>query len=523
MKNHVFRRTPSLLDQDAYIVPTADPHQSEYPPNCFARREYISGFTGSAGTAVITRDNACLWTDGRYFLQADDELSSEWKLQKAGLPSTPKISEWLRDSLAPGSHVGIDPLLHTANEVAELEKVLSAKEITVVLEETNLIDGIWQERPSNPTSPLRLHADKWAGESASAKLKKLRDEIRGMGADALLVSKLDDVSWLLNIRGADIECNPVPLAYAIVEMDQVRLFVSSEKVSDVVRGKLEESKVAFYEYDKVEEKSDSFIERPSPIDMPKATKNEAELAGMREAHLRDGVALAKFFAWMDALTKKGETVSEYVAGAELANFRAEQSGFFEPSFPSIVGEGPNGAVIHYRAAKDTARGIKAGSMLLVDSGGQYECGTTDCTRVYHFGGDAAQPTPFQKEVYTRVLKGHIAVDQSVWPENTPGHVLDAYARRPLWEGGLNYLHGTGHGVGAALNVHEGPQSISPRYCLDMSVKLGRNESSIQPALSTRLCCCATQWFFPPWTHTAMRDCCCLSMRENPWEAKSLSR
>jgi len=487
---------------DAYIVPTADPHQSEYPPNCFARREYISGFTGSAGTAVITRDDACLWTDGRYFLQADDELSSEWKLQKAGLPSTPKISEWLRDSLAPGSHVGIDPLLHTANEVAELEKVLSAKEITVVLEETNLIDGIWQERPSNPTSPLRLHADKWAGESASDKLKKLRDEIRGMGADALLVSKLDDVSWLLNIRGADIECNPVPLAYAIVEMDQVRLFVSSEKVSDVVRGKLEESNVAFYEYDEViegvksvvregkriafdpattsiglknaakEEKSDSFIERPSPIDMPKATKNEAELAGMREAHLRDGVALAKFFAWMDALTKKGETVSEYVAGAELANFRAEQSGFFEPSFPSIVGEGPNGAVIHYRAAKDTARGIKAGSMLLVDSGGQYECGTTDCTRVYHFGGDAAQPTPFQKEVYTRVLKGHIAVDQSVWPENTPGHVLDAYARRPLWEGGLNYLHGTGHGVGAALNVHEGPQSISPRFTNQTPLKEG---------------------------------------------------
>jgi len=484
---------------DAFVIPTADPHQSEYPPHCFARREFITGFTGSAGTAVVTKKNACLWTDGRYFLQAADELGPEWTLQKAGLPKTPKMSDWLKDNLEQGMRVGLDPFVHAANEVKELNSTLSKGGLELVLEPDNPVDEAWVDRPAFPTADVRIHPETWAGSPVPEKLKMVREEMDKHGGEALLVSKLDDVAWLLNLRGGDIESNPVFVAYAIVEKDSVRLFVDGSKITDVVATHLAPNNVHIYRYDQVVEgvkevvksgkkvmfdpvgtsvaleqaaKAGSFVEAPSPFDLGKAIKNDRELEGMKEAHLRDGAALAKFWSWMDVLTKNGETVDEYVAGGELANFRAEQVGFIEPSFPSIVGEGPHGAVIHYRASKQSARDIKAGSILLVDSGGQYDCGTTDVTRVYMFGGDEYKPTDFQKEVYTRVLKGHIALDQTIWPENTPGHVLDAYARRPLWEIGLNYMHGTGHGVGAALNVHEGPHSISPRYTNQVALQEG---------------------------------------------------
>mmetsp|Transcript_3447 Transcript_3447/g.8118 ORF Transcript_3447/g.8118 Transcript_3447/m.8118 type:complete len:777 (-) Transcript_3447:379-2709(-) len=485
---------------DAYIVPTADPHQSEYPPNCFARREFITGFTGSAGTAVITQDSACLWTDGRYFLQAADELSSAWILQKQGLKDTPTISKWLCQSLGPGSRVGIDPFLHTVREVEEFAKSFAENDIELVLESENLIDGIWESRPSVPRTEMRVHPPEWAGLGSPDKLKGIRMNMVDNSADALLVSRLDDVAWLLNVRGGDIESNPVTMAYAIVEPEGLKLFVDKHKVTDIVREKLQEVNAEIFDYAEVTAEieklansgksimydpnsisialanaakgSHHIIERNLPIDLEKAIKNDNELNGMIEAHLRDGAALAKWWAYLEAVTKNGESIDEYVAGAELENFRAEQSGFIESSFPAIVGEGPNGAVIHYRASKKSARQIKAGSLLLVDSGGQYDCGTTDVTRVFHLGGDDHQPTKFMREVFTRVLKGHIALDTSVWPEGTPGFVLDAYARRPLWEAGLNYLHGTGHGVGAALNVHEGPQSISPRFNNETPLKPG---------------------------------------------------
>jgi len=324
--------------------------------------------------------------------------------------------------------------------------------------------------------------------SAKDKLTQVFADVAAKGANSLILSKLDDIAWILNTRGSDIECNPVTLAYLIVEKDSATLYIDQDKVSssDVI-DHLNQAGVTTKDYKEIISGVNSLldgimfdpattsiavadaarkfatIETASPVDLKKAKKNEKEIQGMREAHLRDAAALTKFFSWMDIATRKGENISEYTAGAELENFRAMEEGFVEPSFPTIAGEGPNGAIIHYRADKDTARDIKAGSLLLLDSGGQYDCGTTDVTRVYHFGGDAHQPTDFQKEAYTRVLKGHIALDTAVFPEGTPGHVLDAYARRYLWEAGLNYLHGTGHGVGAALNVHEGPQSISPRF------------------------------------------------------------
>jgi len=499
-----FREKLAENGVDAYIVPTADMHQSEYAPNFLARREYLSGFTGSAGTAIVTQSDALVWTDGRYFLQAADELGPEWTLMKAGLKDTPKISEWLGKELKEGQRVGIDPYLHTINEVKDLKEALSKAGIELSLISNNLVDEIWDDQPPAPTPVARVHPPKWAGISIKEKVMGVRKSMSDAKADAFVISKLDEVCWLLNIRGGDIEANPVVLSYAIVLPDEVRLYMEPSKVTDPVREYLEkelDGNISFRDYTQVAADVEKLgaeglsilmdpssanialqnaaissggkvVEKTSPIDAPKAIKNSNELDGMREAHLRDGAALAKFFAYVDMLTKAGDTITEYEAGAESSNMRAEQEGYIEPSFPAIAGEGPNGAVIHYRAAKDTSRVIKAGSLLLLDSGGQYEMGTTDVTRVYHFGGDDHPPSPFQKEIFTRVLKGHIAVDTAVFPEGTPGFVLDAFARRDLWSAGLNYLHGTGHGVGAVLNVHEGPHSISPRFTNQTPLKPG---------------------------------------------------
>jgi len=495
-----FRTLMKEREMDAYVVPTADPHQSEYPPNCHARREYLTKFTGSAGSAVVTEDEALLWTDGRYFLQAADELGEDWGLQKQGVQGTPTISEWLSDKLKPGSNVAIDPYLHTALEVEQIEKKLAEKNINLQLVHDNLVDALWDTRPPFPTTPIRIHPPEWAGKTSTEKLAELRADMDKENADVMVLSKLDDVAWALNLRGGDIESNPVFLSYLLVLKDKVMLFVDKSKVTPTVQQHLDEIKAEVEDYDNVvgavedlakagmkimydpastsvalahaAKASPEVVRTTSPIDLKKALKNKQELDGMREAHLRDAAALCKFWAWMDLATKRGEVINEYDAGGELKNFRSEQPGFIEPSFPSIVGEGPNGAVIHYRAAKATARDIKAGSLILIDSGGQYDCGTTDVTRVYHFGGDKHQPTQEQKDVYTRVLKGHIAVDTAVFPEGTPGFVLDVFARRHLWEAGLNYLHGTGHGVGAALNVHEGPHSISPRFTNTVPLKPG---------------------------------------------------
>ncbi|CAG9464398.1 unnamed protein product [Pedinophyceae sp. YPF-701] len=500
----------------AYIIPSEDPHMSEYAPAAHERRSYISNFTGSAGTAVVTTEKALLWTDGRYFLQASEELGPDWTLMKAGTQGCPEIAEYLATELPAGAKVGVDPFLSTLSGARKLKAALEAKgkELLPVFAGGNLVDKVWgSDQPKLPETPLRVHSPEWAGETAAEKVARMQTAAKAAGASALLVTALDEVAWLFNLRGSDVDFNPVFVSYAIVSEDGAALYVNEKKITPEVAAYLKDAGVSVKPYEAVltdltqlgkagvkvmadptkaslaleaavlegvaarepaakkarangggvqaaAPPGQAFVEGDSPVAAAKALKNPVEVQGMREAHLRDGAALAQFFAWLEAEVASGREVSEVEISDVLKGFRAKQPGFFEPSFPTIAGEGPNGAIIHYRPVEGpNNRKVGKNSMLLLDSGGQYDCGTTDITRTTHFG----EPTPFQRQAYTAVLKGHIALDLARFPENVPGLALDAFARSALWQLGLNYRHGTGHGVGAALNVHEGPQSISPRW------------------------------------------------------------
>uniref|UniRef100_A0A7R9VKA2 Xaa-Pro aminopeptidase P n=1 Tax=Chlamydomonas euryale TaxID=1486919 RepID=A0A7R9VKA2_9CHLO len=513
----------------AFLIPTEDPHMSEYPPGCFARREWISRFTGTAGTAVVTTDKALLWTDGRYFLQAGKELGPEWTLMKAGTPGCPDIEDWLAEHLPDGGRVGIDPFVHTVDSARKLTSKLEAagKSLVPLLADGNLVDAAWgSERPAMPMAPVRVHSDEWSGESVADKVKRTAADVTRVGADALLVTALDETAWLTNLRGGDVECNPVFVSYAIVRKDATAsLYVDASKVSADARAALaaggveladykamvpdvaalaasgkriviDPSKVSFALYCAAKEAASAaaagaaatedacqpgsrkrrapshtalapaagpapklFVEAPSTVNAAKALKNAREMAGMREAHLRDAVAFVDFFCYMEGHLGSGGTLTEVEVDEQLTKRRAAQPGFIGAAFPTIAGAGANGAIIHYRPMPDSCLTVDGGTMLLLDSGGQYDCGTTDITRTMHYG----QPTELQKTAYTRVLQGHIALDTATFPEGTPGCALDVLARAALWKEGLNYRHGTGHGVGAALNVHEGPQSISARF------------------------------------------------------------
>lgn len=521
---------------DAYIVPTEDPHMSEYPPDCHARREFISGFTGSAGTVVVTRDQALLWTDGRYWLQGAQQLGPQWTLMKGGHPATPELPDWLAQNLPKGGRVGIDPYLHTMDTARRLATQLAGAGHTMVpLQGKNLVDVVWGDaRPAEPMDPVRVHDMKWAGASVQEKLVSMRADIKAAGAGALIATMLDEVAWLFNLRGNDVSFNPVFVSYGLVTPEAAYLFVEPSKVPESAAKHLEEAGVTVKPYAEVvtevqrlakegvklwvdptkvsyglyeaakqaavaeqgsangsrgkRRRSASgaaangdaegegvaadmkalFLEKASPVYAAKAVKNQAELDGMREAHLRDGAALANFLSWLEAKIAGGATVTECEVDEKLNACRAEQEGFFEPSFPTIAGANGNGAIIHYRPEPATCGTVDGSTLLLLDSGGQYDCGTTDITRTMHFG----EPSAHQKRCYTRVLQGHIALDSAVFPEGTPGLSLDTLARLPLWTDGLNYRHGTGHGVGAALNVHEGPQSISTRYNITVPLQAG---------------------------------------------------
>ncbi|PSC69930.1 putative Xaa-Pro aminopeptidase P [Micractinium conductrix] len=508
----------------AFIVPSEDPHMSEYPPECDARRAYISGFDGSAGTAVVCTDAALLWTDGRYFLQAGAQLGSEWTLMRHGTPTCPEVHDWLAEHLHEGARVGIDPFAHTIEAAEKLRRRLRAASMSLVPLEPNPVDAVWGvERPSPADAPLRVHAMEWAGQSVADKLAGLRQQLAEAGAGALLVTMLDEVAWLFNLRGGDVPYNPVFVSYGVVTAEGATLYVDLAKVTPEAAAHLAEAGVATKEYSALlgdvkamaaagtklwmdparvsyalkqaalaaaaEAANGSssrkrargangapaaaapsgsegeaapacvILEKSSPVTLAKSVKNAAELAGLREAHLRDGAALARFLCWLDKTIASGKTLTEVEIDEHLTARRAAQPGFVEPSFPTIAGAGPNGAIIHYRAQPGTCRSVDASSLLLLDSGAQYDCGTTDITRTMHFG----QPSEHQRACFTRVLQGHIGLDTVVWPEGTPGCAIDVLARVPLWSMGLNYRHGTGHGVGAALNVHEGPQSISSRF------------------------------------------------------------
>uniref|UniRef100_A0A7N1A5F9 Metallopeptidase M24 family protein n=1 Tax=Kalanchoe fedtschenkoi TaxID=63787 RepID=A0A7N1A5F9_KALFE len=490
---------------DAYIIPSQDAHQSEFIAECYMRRTYISGFTGSAGTAVVTKDKAALWTDGRYFLQAEKQLNSNWILMRAGSLGVPTTSEWLNEVLAPGCKVGIDPFLFSYDAAEELKEAIAKKNHELVyLYSSNLVDEIWKERPKPPSKSIRIHDLKYAGLDVASKLTFLRYELEGAGSSAIVISMLDEIAWLLNLRGNDVPHSPVFYAYLVVNINGAFLFTENSKVTPEVMDHLKSAKVELRPYDSILSEIESLavqgvnlwmdksslntaivstfksasdrlkkkkrpilngetgpdaIFKPSPISLAKAVKNDAELEGMRNCHLRDAVALVHFWMWLEDEIGKGVILTEVDAADKLLQFRSEQSGFMDTSFDTICGSGANGAIIHYRAEPGSCSIVTDKELLLLDSGAQFTDGTTDITRTVHLG----EPTARQKECFTRVLQGHIGLDQAVFPENTPGFVLDAFARSSLWKIGLDYRHGTGHGVGAALNVHEGPQSISFRF------------------------------------------------------------
>jgi Xaa-Pro aminopeptidase len=498
----------------AYIVPSEDPHMSEYAPVHQERRRYVSNFTGSAGTALLTEDKALLWTDGRYFLQAEQQLGPDWTLQKADTPGVLDLPTWLAKNMPAGARVGVDPLLHTIDGARKLQKALEgAGHELVPVSGGNLVDAIWSDRPQAPMAKTRVHPTKLAGVSVQDKLKLVREDLKEQKVGALIVTALDEVAWLLNLRGGDVAYNPIFISYVIVTPDTATLYVDSAKITTEVAEHLADAAVTVQPYEKVLEdveaaaeagtriwmdpsqvsfalaqaasgasakrgtkrKADGgaaspepVLEARSPVTLRKAIKNETELDGIREAHLRDAVAIVEFLTWLDEKIAGGATITEVEVDEKLTARRAAQQGFNDCSFPTIAGAGPNGAIIHYRAEAKTAGTVDKDTHLLIDSGGQYDCGTTDITRTMHFG----QPTAHQKRCFTRVLQGHIALDSAVFPPGTPGLALDTLARKALWADGLDYRHGTGHGVGAALNVHEGPHSISKRYYITQPLQAG---------------------------------------------------
>ncbi|XP_055329347.1 xaa-Pro aminopeptidase ApepP-like [Paramacrobiotus metropolitanus] len=509
----------------AYIIPTDDAHQNEYIGPSDQRRSYISGFTGSAGTAVVTEHKAALWTDGRYFLQAADQLDENWVLVKDRLPDTPSLGKWLNEHTPVQSAVGADPTTMSDSTWDTVAKELESQERRLVPIPMNLIDFVWENRPRPSNNTACVLPLKYAGKDWRQKVLEVREKMTEKRADFLVVTALDEIAWLLNLRGADIPYNPVFFSYVIVGFDAVRLFVQEFKVTQSVlehfQTKMEHGQVhlhdnrifqqpttglgfgvlehlsdknsmdtdmelvilpydqMFSELDKIVHQNASkkvwvapesshavfskipakqLIRTASPITLMKAIKNSVELEGMVSCHIRDGIALAEFFAWMEKEVPKG-TVSELSAAAKLEEFRSAQENYISLSFDTIAASGPNGAVIHYKPTPETNRVVSVNDMFLLDSGSQYLDGTTDVTRTMHFG----TPSEYQKECYTRVLKGNLALAMTKFPEKTTGIRLDTLARHALWQVGLDYGHGTGHGVGSFLNVHEGPMSISFRH------------------------------------------------------------
>ncbi|KAF9212237.1 hypothetical protein BGZ59_007050 [Podila verticillata] len=469
----------------AFVVPSEDAHQSEYVAECDERRAYISGFTGSAGLAIVSLESAALFTDGRYFLQASQQLDSNWTLMKSGLPDVPTWQEYLVQNLPSGSHIGIDPLVFTATDAHKLEKEL-AKIGSKLVPVPNLVDQIWDNRPRRPANKLMTLSTETTGKTHMEKIQQLRQELEKRGVAGCVVSGLDEVAWLFNLRGSDVHCNPVFFAYAVITPTSVNLYLQPESVTSNVREHLG-SDITIKPYDSIfDDLQDlsstlpqgekvllgtrtnlamamrlgkkNVVEARSPVIDAKAIKNDAELSGMRQCHLRDAAAVINYFAWLEEKLASGDALDEADAADKLHLFRSQQKGFVGPSFDTISSTGPNGAIIHYKPEKPTAATINPDLMYLCDSGGQYTDGTTDITRTLHFGN----PSSHEKQCFTRVLQGHIAIDSSVFPDGTTGYLLDILSRRALWSDGLDFRHGTGHGVGAFLNVHEGPHGCGTR-------------------------------------------------------------
>lgn len=469
----------------AVLVPSTDPHNSEYIPNRWQRRAYISGFTGSVGEVCIARDAAALWVDSRYFLQSERELSgSGIRIQKLGLPGTPSLIEWLAGQVPKGGKVGVNPQSVSRERYRSLQLELSEIGLQLVLTPRDLVDSIWENQPELAKGPLAVHELKYSGESVASKLKTVRREMKSRRASAHVLNELDSIAWLFNLRGNDVEYNPVFVSYAIIRENTAHLYVDLRKVTPEVRKhlgkhvqihnynlfgdavkKLSKSRGKVWIHDATATqwmfsllgKADLITER-SPITLLKAMKSSKQIRGMLAAHVRDGVAMVKFLSWFDENIGK-LPMSELTLEVEIERARSASSLYRGPSFSPIIGYGANGAIVHYRAIQATSKQVKARSLMVVDSGGQYPDGTTDITRTVCCG----TPTRQQKEHFTRVLKGHIGIITTPYPIGTRGPQLEVLARRSLWMAGLNYLHGTGHGVGHYLCVHEGPASIAARF------------------------------------------------------------
>lgn len=483
------------LGVKAYLIPSSDAHQSEYVPALWQRRPWISGFTGSAGDVVISTGACGLWTDGRYFVQAEQQLKgSGIDLFRMGNSGVPSIEEFLSTELNSGDAVGIDPKTVSHTRAVQLVKDLRQNGINIKFMDDNLIDDLWEDQPDFPAEAIFVHPLKYAGESVESKLKRLRAEMSQKGVQAHVLSMLDAIAWFFNIRSNDVDYNPVAIAYAIITADAAQLFVKKSKVGTDVIQHLEGLAV-IREYDEFGMSLDAlaaegkrvwldmaatnhwivgkFINQcpvydaTSPVTKFKAIKNKAELAGWRACHIRDGVAMVNFLHWLDNSVVHGG-VTEISASDKLEEFRKQQDMFMGLSFASISSYKIHGAIIHYSATPESDIPLEAEGIYLIDSGGQYLDGTTDITRTIQLG-----PVTDESRVhFTKVLQGHINLALTSFPEGTKGPALDTIARKPLWDIGLNYNHGTGHGVGAFLGVHEGPQSINPTRAFTVALEKG---------------------------------------------------
>lgn len=487
MKTNISERIIALREEmakqniDAYIIPTSDPHMSEYPADCWKYREWISGFNGSAGTVVITASKAGLWTDSRYFLQAASQLEgSGIELYKI-LPETPTIPDFLLHELSEGQTVGLNGETYSAADARVLKLKLKKKGI-LLKTDLSLIDPIWKDRPAIPDAPLFEMPVELSGQSTEDKLIAINDKVHEAGADCTVLSALDEVAWTFNIRGTDVTYNPVVISYAFISEKESVLFINPKKLTTEVIERLKHEGVKLADYSmlytylsRLPEETVVFldgnktnvaiynalpasctvIEDISPANHLKSIKNETEIKGFRNAVEKDGVALTKFFYWLEKELAAGEKVTELSAAFKLTELRAEQSLYIMNSFGSISSYGPNAAVVHYSPTPETDTELKRESLYLLDSGAQYMDGTTDVTRTIALG----EPTEQMKKDFTRALKGTISIAKCKFPAGIRGCLIDAFARKALWDAGINYLHGTCHGIGHCLNVHEGPQSI----------------------------------------------------------------
>lgn len=470
----------------AFIFPSTDPHSGEYVPEHWKGRQWISGFNGSAGTAVVTLEDAAVWTDSRYFIAAEEQLhGTEFKLMKDGMPGTPSIAEWLADKLkhTNNTEVALDGMVNTLNEVNALKEEL--RKLGGLTLRTNLdpLKTIWTDRPEIPTNKVELQPLELAGEETRHKIERIRMALRAVHADGTLVSTLDDVAWTLNLRGSDVECNPVFVAYLLIEQQRTTLYINKEKLTNEVYNYLLSQQIDVEDYADVTKglanyaeynilldpnttnytlakmvKCQEIVTMPSPVPALKAVKNEAEIRGFRNAMLKDGIAMVKFLKWLKPAVEAGNE-TEMSLDDKLTSLRAEQPLFKGKSFETIVGYEAHGAIVHYEATPETNIPVKAKGLVLIDSGGQYQDGTTDITRTIALGDTTTE----QRTAYTLVLKGFINFAMLKFPDGATGTQLDATARLPLWREGMNYLHGTGHGVGAYLNVHEGPHQVRMQW------------------------------------------------------------